>query len=163
MLHHKKMFSLQDFLVEVEKLKADNKKIVFTNGCFDILHAGHVDLLARAKELGNVLVLALNTDDSVKRLDKAPNRPINSYDARAFVLSHLEAIDFVVPFDEDTPYELISQILPHVLVKGGDWAIEKIVGQYIVQKKGGEVYSLPLIDGYSTTNTVNYIYNTLNK
>ncbi len=154
MLKHKKMLSLEELLVEVEKLKANSKKIVFTNGCYDILHVGHVDLLARAKALGDVLILAINTDASVKRLGKAPNRPINNYQSRAFVLSHLESVDYVVAFDEDTPYEHIQKIMPHVLVKGGDWAIEKIVGNDIVQKNGGEVHSLALIDGYSTTNTI---------
>ncbi len=155
MLKHKKMQDLATLLPELEKVRSQQGKIVFTNGCFDIIHPGHVDLLARAKKLGSVLVLALNTDDSVRRQGKAPNRPINSYDARAFVLSHLESIDYVLPFDEDTPYNLIAQIKPDVLVKGGDWAIEKIVGQDIVKTLGGEVHSLSLIEGYSTTNIVN--------
>ncbi len=154
MLKHKKMLELPQLLEEVEKLKSAGKKIVFTNGCFDIIHPGHVDLLARAKNLGDVLILALNTDASVKRQGKGDNRPVNHYDSRAFVLSHLESIDYVVPFDEDTPYSLISEILPNVLVKGGDWSIENIVGHDILQKNDGEVYSLPLIVGYSTTNTI---------
>ncbi len=154
MLQHKKMLELDELLLEVQKHKAQAKKIVFTNGCYDILHAGHVDLLARAKKLGDILILAINTDESVKRLGKAPNRPINNYQSRAFVLSHLESVDYVVAFNEDTPLEHIQKIMPDVLVKGGDWSIEKIVGNDIIQKNGGEVYSLPLIDGYSTTNTI---------
>ncbi len=154
MLKHKKMLELAQLLEEVQKLKNAGKKIVFTNGCFDIIHPGHVDLLARAKNLGDVLILALNTDASVKRQGKGDNRPVNHYDSRAFVLSHLESIDFVIPFDEDTPYNLIAQILPNVLVKGGDWSVENIVGHDVVQKNNGEVHSLPLIVGYSTTNTI---------
>ena len=160
MLSHIKMKNLPELLKEVTLLKQSNKKIVFTNGCFDILHAGHVDLLARAKILGDILILGLNTDSSVKRQNKAPNRPINSYEARAFVLSHLESIDFVIAFDEDTPYELIKKIQPHVLVKGGDWTVDKIVGYDIVSKNKGEVYSLELIQGYSTTNTIAQILST---
>ncbi len=157
MLKHKKMCELSVLLEEVARLKKEGKKIVFTNGCYDILHVGHVDLLARSKALGDILILGLNTDDSVKRQNKAPNRPINSYEARAYVLSHLESIDFVVSFDDDTPYDLIKEIKPDVLVKGGDWAVEKIVGHDIVQANGGEVYSLDLIQGYSTTNTISQI------
>ncbi len=159
MLKHKKMLELSELLAEVSKLKNEGKKIVFTNGCFDILHVGHADLLAKAKKLGDVLILALNTDASVKRQGKGDDRPINTYDARAYLLSHLESIDYVVAFDDDTPYDLISQILPDILVKGGDWAVDKIVGHDIVQKNGGNVYSLPLIDGYSTTNTIKKINN----
>lgn len=154
MLKHKKMVELSFVSLEIIKLKKEGKKIVFTNGCFDILHAGHVDLLARAKALGDVLVLALNTDESVRNQGKAPNRPINPYEARAFVLSHLESVDYVLPFASDTPYDLICELLPDILVKGGDWSIEKIVGHDIVQANGGLVYSLPLIQGYSTTNTI---------
>ncbi len=158
MLKHKKMLSLEDLLLQVQKDKENSKKIVFTNGCYDILHVGHVDLLARAKALGDVLILAINTDDSVKRLGKAPNRPINTFEARAFVLSHLESVDYVVAFDEDTPFEHIQKIMPDVLVKGGDWAIDKIIGHDIVQANGGEVHSLALIEGFSTTNTIAKIH-----
>ncbi len=157
MLHHKKMLNLPALLKQVEKDRKNGKKIVFTNGCFDILHAGHADLLKRAKELGDVLVLALNTDASVKRQGKGDERPINPYEARAFLLSHLESVDYVVPFDDDTPYELIKLILPDVLVKGGDWEIKKIVGHDIIEENNGKVFSLPLIEGYSTTNIVKKI------
>ncbi len=144
-----------EYLLEQRNIwKQENKKIAFTNGCFDILHVGHVDLLARARALGDVLILAINTDNSVKKLGKGDDRPINSYEARAFVLSHLEAVDYILAFDEDTPYTLIEKINPDILVKGGDWAVENIVGHDIVLKQGGEVYSLPLIDGYSTTGTI---------
>ncbi len=157
MLQHKKMLELPHLLEQIKKLKAENKKIVFTNGCYDILHVGHVDLLARARALGDILILGLNTDDSVKRQNKAPNRPINTYEARAYVLSHLESIDFVVSFDSDTPYDLIAEIKPDILVKGGDWPVEKIVGHDIVLAAGGQVHSLDLIQGYSTTNTISRI------
>jgi rfaE bifunctional protein nucleotidyltransferase chain/domain len=126
------------------------RAIVFTNGCFDVLHPGHVDLLARARFLGDILVVGLNSDESVRRL-KGPGRPVNPLAERAFVLAHLESVDFVVPFDEDTPYELIKALVPHVLVKGGDWPVDKIVGRDFVESRGGRVLSLELLPGYSTT------------
>lgn len=126
------------------------KKIVFTNGCFDILHLGHVDYLTRARDLGDVLVLGLNTDASVKRLGKSPERPVNSETTRAAILSALECIDLVVLFDEDTPYELIQKVQPDVLVKGDDYKAEEIVGHDIVKAKGGEVVTIPLVKGFST-------------
>lgn len=130
--------------------------IVFTNGCFDILHPGHVDYLQHAKSMGTCLVVGLNSDASVRRL-KGPQRPINDQQSRAIVLSGLESVDFVVIFEEDTPYELIKQIRPHVLVKGGDWSIENIVGRDIVEKDGGKVCSIPLLAGYSTTRIIERI------
>ena len=142
---------LPDLLNKLEALKKAGKRIVFTNGCYDILHPGHVDLLERAKALGDALVLGLNSDASVKRQGKGDDRPVNPYPVRAFVLAHLESVDFVVPFDEDTPAALIEAVQPDVLVKGGDWPVERIVGRETVQARGGEVVSLPLIEGYSTT------------
>ena len=151
MLEHEKIVS-KDLLIEkLHLLKQENKKIVFTNGCYDILHPGHVDLLARAKELGDILVLGLNSDASVQRQGKGIGRPFNPYMARAFVLSHLESVDFVVCFDEDTPLKLIEDIIPAVLVKGGDWDVSKVVGKDCVESHGGTVHSLPLIEGFSTT------------
>lgn len=129
------------------------KKIVFTNGCFDILHRGHVAYLNQAKSLGDVLVLGLNSDASVKRL-KGESRPINSEKDRKFVLENLKSIDAVFIFDEDTPYELISKIQPNVLAKGGDWRVDQIVGSDIVLEAGGEVKSLNFIDGFSTTSII---------
>lgn len=150
-LRHPGMADLPDLLKKLEGLRKAGKRIVFTNGCYDILHPGHVDLLARAKALGDVLVLGLNSDASVKRQGKGDDRPVNPYPVRAFVLAHLASVDFVVPFEEDTPARLIEAVQPDVLVKGGDWPVERIVGRETVQARGGQVVSLPLIEGYSTT------------
>lgn len=133
-----------------------NKKIVFTNGCFDILHAGHVAYLNEAREQGDLLVVGLNSDSSVKRL-KGEQRPINSERERKFVLENLKAVDLVEIFEEDTPLNLIKEICPNVLVKGGDWAIDQIVGSDFVLENGGEVKSLTFVDGFSTTNTIDKI------
>ncbi len=160
MLTHSKMCGLETAKNRIERYKQQGKKIVFTNGCFDILHVGHVDLLQKAKELGDILVLGLNSDTSVKNQGKGDDRPFNTYEARAFVLAHLESVDIVVSFDEDTPIKLIEAFVPHVLVKGGDWRIENIVGREIVEDNGGKVYSLPLIQGYSTTNLADKIAKT---
>ncbi len=129
-------------------------KVVFTNGCFDILHAGHVSYLQHARNVGHLLVVGLNSDDSVRRLNKGPERPLNTQSARAKVLGALGCVDYVTIFDEDTPYELIKRIMPDILVKGGDWDVEKIVGADIVRAAGGEVYSIPFEDGFSTTGIV---------
>lgn len=131
--------------------RAEGEKVVFTNGCFDILHPGHVDLLCRARGLGDLLVVGVNSDDSVRRLDKGPGRPVNALAERAFVLAHLACVDFVVAFEEDTPLELVTILQPDVLVKGGDWSVENIAGREVVQARGGAVYSLPLLKGRSTT------------
>ena len=136
-----------------------NKKVVFTNGCFDILHRGHISYLNEAKSLGDILVLGLNSDESVKRL-KGPTRPVNNEQDRKFVLENLKSIDYVFIFTEDTPYNLISKIKPDILVKGGDWKIDQIVGSDIVLSYGGEVKSLNFIDGFSTTKTINKINST---
>jgi len=125
--------------------------VVFTNGCFDILHPGHADLLARARALGDLLVVGVNSDESVRRLNKGPGRPINPLPLRAFLLAHLRSVDYVVPFSEDTPFELIRALQPDVLVKGGDWPVERIVGRELVEAGGGTVCSLPLLPGFSTS------------
>ena len=135
----------------VDKLKAKNKKVVFTNGCFDIIHIGHVRYLKQAKALGDVLIVGLNSDKSVSSIK--PNRPINPQNHRAEVLSSLEMVDYVVLFDEETPYELIRLIQPDILVKGGDWKKEEIVGSDIA----GETYSLPFVEGVSTTGIIERI------
>jgi len=145
-----KLMSIRTFL----KRKADfmpGHKLVFTNGCFDVLHPGHVDLLTRARALGDTLILGLNSDESVKMLGKGDNRPINSQEDRAFVLAGLSCIDYIVIFHESTPLELIKACRPQVLVKGGDWPVDQIVGNTVVEKAGGQVLSLPLLEGYSTT------------
>ncbi len=132
----------------------DGKKIVFTNGCFDILHRGHVEYLCHARDLGNKLILGLNTDASVKRLGKSPERPINSESTRAIILAALECIDAIVLFDEDTPLELITFVQPDILVKGNDYKAEDIVGYDIVKAKGGQVITIQLVDGFSTTKLI---------
>lgn len=132
------------------KLHESARKIVFTNGCFDIIHAGHVTYLAQAKALGDVLILGLNSDASVKRL-KGDNRPINNEQDRALVLAALSSVDYVLIFEEDTPYNLIKLVQPDILVKGGDWQPSEIVGSDLVLARGGEVLSLKFVEGLSTT------------
>ncbi|MHB8259705.1 MAG: D-glycero-beta-D-manno-heptose 1-phosphate adenylyltransferase [Bacteroidia bacterium] len=134
-----------------------NKKIVFTNGCFDILHQGHIDYLSKARDLGGALIIGLNTDASVKRLNKSPERPVNKEQSRALVLAALVLVDAVVLFDEDTPYELIKAIQPDVLVKGADYKAEYIVGYDIVKARGGEITTIELTQGFSTTELINRI------
>ena len=134
-----------------EAWKAAGERIVFTNGCFDILHYGHLHYLAQARDLGDRLVIGVNNADSVRRL-KGPNRPINDELTRAHLLAALEVVDAVVFFEDDTPLALIKAVMPDVLVKGGDWKPEQIVGADVVMQNGGEVKSLPFVDGYSTTN-----------
>jgi rfaE bifunctional protein nucleotidyltransferase chain/domain len=147
------MFSaaLDQFLV-----KNRDKKIVFTNGCFDILHRGHVTYLAEARKLGDLLVVGVNSDASVKRL-KGPERPINTEGDRAYVLEQLKSVDFTEIFTEDTPLNLILKVRPQVLVKGGDWKIDQIVGGKEVLSWGGDVFSLNFVDGYSTTSIIQKI------
>ncbi|WP_424246110.1 rfaE bifunctional protein nucleotidyltransferase chain/domain [Elusimicrobium posterum] len=134
----------------VQKAKKAGKKIVFTNGCFDILHAGHVSILEFSRSKGELLILGLNTDTSVRRQQKAPNRPINKQADRALVCAALQAVDAVCLFNEDTPLNLIKAIKPDVLVKGGDYKIEDIVGREYAKK----VVRFPLLKGRSTTNTI---------
>lgn len=136
--------------------KALGKKIVFTNGCFDILHHGHIDYLAKAAALGNILIVGLNTDASVKRL-KGPERPLNNENDRALQLAALLFVDAVCFFDEDTPKELIEFVHPDVLAKGGDYTIDQIVGAGFVQQHGGSVEVIPFVEGYSTTALVERI------
>ena len=137
--------------------KRGRKKVVFTNGCFDILHAGHVTYLERARKLGDLLVVALNTDESTKRL-KGPTRPVNPLHDRMTVIASLESVSYVTWFDEDTPLELIKKIIPQVLVKGGDWKPKTIVGYSEVVAAGGRVRSLPFLDGRSTTRVIEKIH-----
>lgn len=131
--------------------------LVFTNGCFDILHRGHVTYLAQARSLGNAMIVALNTDSSVKRQNKGEDRPINSLDNRLSVIASLESVDFVTYFDEDTPLSLIQLIKPEVLVKGGDWSTDDIVGSKEVIALGGSVHSIPFLFNTSTTNIIKRI------
>ena len=135
----------------VKKWHEAGETVVFTNGCFDLLHFGHLHYLADARDLGQRLVIGLNSSASVSRL-KGPHRPINDETSRAHMLAALEMVDAVVVFDENTPLELIRAVEPDVLVKGGDWAVEQIVGSDLVLARGGRVFSLPFVPGYSTTN-----------
>lgn len=145
---------------EIERLLAiwrfKNHKVVFTNGCFDILHLGHIDYLAKAKDQGDVLIIGLNTDESVRRI-KGPQRPLNDQQARSLILASLRFVDAIVLFDEDTPYELIKKVQPDILVKGSDYKAEDIVGYDIVKAKGGEIRTLELVEGYSTTRIIEKI------
>jgi rfaE bifunctional protein nucleotidyltransferase chain/domain len=144
-----RFYTREGLIQRREQWRSEGKKVVFTNGCYDILHPGHIRLLERARSLGDVLILALNTDSSVQRL-KGPSRPFFDEQTRAALALHLEAVDAVTLFDEDTPRELIAAVLPDVLVKGADWA-HFIAGREEVEAAGGEVHALPLEPGYSTT------------
>jgi rfaE bifunctional protein nucleotidyltransferase chain/domain len=137
-------------------LKTERKKVVFTNGCFDILHRGHVEYLTKAKALGDVLFVGVNTDTSVRRL-KGKNRPIVNETDRAFIVGALRAVDYVCLFDEDTPERLIKLIIPDVLVKGSDWPVESIVGKDIVEAAGGEVRTIDFVPDRSTTDIIRRI------
>jgi len=149
-------FQLKDNINFLKKIKEENKKIVFTNGCFDILHVGHVRYLSKAKKLGNILIVGLNSDQSVKKL-KGDNRPINIFEDRAMLLSSLRFVDLVIIFEEKTPENLIKKIKPDILVKGGDYDIKDIVGYKTVIENGGEVKVLGFQDGYSSSNYINKI------
>jgi len=148
-----KIVTKEDALRKIEALRTAHKKVVFTNGCFDLLHPGHVRYLREARSLGDALVVALNSDRSV-RLLKGEGRPILNEAERSEVISALESVDYVVVFDEETPRELIADLLPDVLVKGGDWALDKIVGRDEVEAAGGTVRSLPYVEGSSTSEII---------
>lgn len=148
-IHHKIM-SLEEIARQVSIWKLVSKRIVFTNGCFDILHAGHLDLLSKAAMLGDVMIVGLNSDASVRRL-KGAERPVNNDQFRALMLSHLQMVDAVVVFEEDTPLELIRTVQPDVLVKGGDYSAEDVVGYEDVIAGGGHVEIIPLVEGLSTS------------
>ena len=137
-------------------MKHQGEKVVFTNGCFDLLHVGHVKYLQAARQLGDLLVLGLNSDDSIHRL-KGTGRPLIGQDERAHIMAALNCIDFVVIFDEDTPLELISLLRPDVLVKGGDYTVDGVVGRDVVESYGGRVELINFVDGKSTTNIINKI------
>ena len=151
-----KILSREAVVKECNGWRVTGRKIVFTNGCFDILHHGHLDLLARAADFGNILVVGLNTDNSVQRL-KGKERPITNERDRAFQVASLLCVDAVTLFDEDTPEALIHAIKPDVLVKGGDYTIDKIVGADFVQSYGGSVEIIPFVNGYSTTGLISRI------
>jgi rfaE bifunctional protein nucleotidyltransferase chain/domain len=146
-----KIYKWEDLSRTIAIWKFKDRKIVFTNGCFDILHQGHVTYLAQAAELGDNLVVGLNSDASVKKLNKGANRPIQDQDSRALILASLHLVSAVILFNEDTPAELIKLVQPDVLVKGGDWKPEQIVGYDTVKARGGEVISIDFLPGFSTT------------
>ena len=149
----KVIFDRKKLIVAIRKLKKQGKKIVFTNGCYDLLHGGHVRFLTAARKMGDVLVLALNSDASVRRI-KGPKRPVTNQAERAEVMSALECVDIVTLFDENDPYNIIKDIVPDVLVKGGDWSLDKIIGADIVKAAGGKVRNVPYVKGKSTTNII---------
>ena len=151
-----KIKSLEDLVAERRALGEAGKRVVFTNGCFDLLHPGHVRYLARARALGDALVVALNSDRAVREL-KGPSRPILREAERAEVMAALESVTFVTVFDDVSPRETIVAVLPDVLVKGGDWGVDQIIGREEVEAAGGEVLSLPFVDGCSTSDIVNRI------
>lgn len=146
-----RIHSAQTILRSIGEWRLKGKKIVFTNGCFDILHLGHVDYLSKAADCGDVLIVGVNSDASTKILNKGSNRPIQDQHSRSTIIASLHFVDAVVVFDEETPYELIKLIQPDVLVKGADYKVEQIAGHDIVLKRGGEVKLVELVKGYSTS------------
>ncbi|MFQ5492302.1 MAG: PfkB family carbohydrate kinase, partial [Phycisphaerae bacterium] len=152
-----KLRTVDELLAELSLRRDRGETVVFTNGCFDILHAGHVDLLVRSRREGSLLVVGLNTDASVRGLDKGPDRPLNGQQDRAKVLGALECVDYVVLFDEPTPELLIRRVRPDVLVKGRDWAEKGVVGREFVEAAGGRVVLLPLVEGLSTSHLIKRI------
>lgn len=153
---YSKIISPQNIAGLISNYRLNNEKIVFTNGCFDVLHYGHVDYLSKAADFGSKLIIGLNSDYSVKRL-KGNSRPINSENARALLLASLFFVDAIIIFDEDTPEKLIKNVCPNVLVKGGDYKLQDIVGADFVIDNGGKVEIIPFVDGFSSTNIINLI------
>lgn len=153
-----KILTLYDLQKKVSELKQQGKKIAFTNGCFDLVHLGHIDYLEKARAKGDVLVVGLNSDASVRRI-KGNSRPIVDENSRSRLLAALAFVDFVVLFDEDTPENLISAIIPDVLIKGNDYAISNIVGAETVLSNGGKVETVELVQGYSSSNIIEKIKN----
>lgn len=152
----RKILSLEQGIDKINEWKKNGCKIVFTNGCFDILHLGHLDYLEKSRNLGDKLVIGLNTDRSVRQL-KGQNRPINTELSRARMLAALAFVDLIIAFDEETPLELIKNVQPDILIKGKDYSIENIVGAEFVLGNGGEVKTIELLEGYSTTEIINKI------
>jgi len=154
--YREKIMGLSTAKTKLEYLKKEGKKIVFTNGCFDILHIGHARYLYAAKKLGDYLIVAVNSDTSVKSI-KGPERPIINENERVEMLAALGCVDMTVLFNEDTPYEIIKELVPNILVKGGDWKEEDIVGADIVKNAGGYVKRIKFVEGSSTTDILNRI------
>jgi D-glycero-beta-D-manno-heptose 1-phosphate adenylyltransferase len=145
-----------NLILAVQQLKRNGQRVVFTNGCFDLLHPGHIRLLEECRSLGDALIVAINTDASVRK-NKGPNRPLIPEQERAEVLAGLAAVDYITVFSEPTPRQIIAAVLPHILVKGNDWGPTEIVGREEVEAAGGEVVSIPLEPGYSTTRLIERI------
>jgi len=156
----RKILSLDQLLSTLSAERAGGKRIVFTNGCFDLMHIGHTRYLQAAKALGDTLVIGVNSDASVRSLDKAPDRPIVPDAQRAEVLAALGCVDYVVIFDESDPLQLITAVQPDILVKGGDWTLDRIVGRDVVEAHGGVVKTIPLVSGLSTTGLLQRIRST---
>lgn len=150
------ILDIKELVVVRKNFKTEGKTVVFTNGCFDVLHAGHVDYLNKSKELGDILILGLNSDSSIRNI-KGENRPIVPQHERAYILANLKAVDYVVFFNEDTPENLINELIPDVLVKGADWSIENVVGKDVVEKNGGCVKTIKFVHEQSTTNIIETI------
>lgn len=153
---HGKIGEIHEIKAIVAKAKSEGKKVVFTNGCFDLMHRGHLHLLREAKKLGDLLIVGMNSDRSVKKI-KGPERPILPAQERAELIAALEMVDYVTSFDEPDPYAVIKELRPNVLVKGGDWAKEGIAGREIVEEEGGKVAVIPYLEGYSTTEIIQKI------
>ena len=149
-----KIYSRNDIQKQIDIWRSENKNIVFTNGCFDILHLGHIEYLAKSKDLGDILILGINSDESPYFKTKGDNRPINDQESRAMISSSLLFVDAIVLFDEETPLNLIELIKPDILVKGGDYKKEEIVGYDVVKSNGGETIIIELTEGYSTTKII---------
>jgi len=147
------VLDIDELVEERVRLRRQGRRVVFTNGCFDLLHPGHVSYLAQARALGDALMVALNSDRSVREL-KGPTRPILNEEERTVVMAALGCVDYVTIFDQATPRELIARILPDILVKGGDWGVSEIVGRAEVEAAGGAVYSLPFVEGCSTSDVI---------
>lgn len=154
-----KILDREALIKERNRLRREGLSLVFTNGCFDLLHPGHVRYLKQARALGDALAVALNSDESVRAL-KGPNRPILNQQERAEIIAALESVDYVIVFDDQTPRTLIAALVPDVLVKGGDWEIDQIVGRDEVEAAGGKVLSLPYVEGSSTTDIIGRILET---
>jgi len=155
-----KVVTRDQLVLLLQAARTQGKRIVFTNGCFDLMHVGHTRYLQAAKDLGDLLVVAVNSDASVRSLNKAPDRPIVSEAQRAEVVAALGCVDYVILFDEPDPQGLIAALQPDVLVKGGDWAVERIVGREIVEARGGVVRTIPLVPDVSTTSLIQRIRST---
>ncbi len=152
----KKIINTDNLILKVSQWKKNKMKVSFTNGCFDILHLGHLEILTKSKEFGDRLIVAVNSDESVRKL-KGKKRPVNDFQTRSHMLASFSFVDYVVEFSDDTPKKLIQKIKPDFLIKGGDYKKKDIVGNDIVNSYGGETIIIPLIDGLSSTNTINKI------